>query len=561
MNQENPIILKPTYYWDYFNYILLYVQKHYQNLLSDSEKEFLIHFQSLSFESQCLFIRLASRRTPWFRVESLVYPEISSIDLALDELIASEFLKVFEKDEVEHLPSLLRAFNKQECLKISKQHITSIKGLNSLKKEDLVQLILEHISASLILNEIQMISPQIVQPLRLTTYSFLQFLFFGSRSRDLTDFVVRDLGHRSFVEIEEEHFVPYFNHRKEAVEKWNISVWRQWLYEMMPQENVTETIYFSWKNEILPLKDELSELASYSFEKTLFELGRYLERQNELEKALEVYQHSLQSNVIERIVRIYQKMKNWEKATYWARLGLEVSITPKEIHFFTDFLAKIDTKKSIKKVTKSLKEAEKITISIQWKSNVEAGVIDYFQNKGFYASFSENRVWKNLVGLWFWDIIFDSKDQAYHHPFQSAPSHYAKDDFLLSKKNEFLSLLSMIENKLDLMEHLIAQSKKHQMQINPLVDWTTIDFELLEKVIYALNSSAILAVVKQIWMNLSSHSKGFPDLFIQKGEEYAFIEVKSPNDHLSAIQYFWHDFFKEVGIEFKLIRVEWGSWA
>lgn len=558
MNQENPIILKPTYYWDYFNYILLYVQKHYQNLLSDSEKEFLIHFQSLSFESQCLFIRLASRRTTWFRVESLVYPEISSIDLALDELIANEFLKVFEKDEVEHLPSLLRAFNKQECLKISKQHITSIKGLNSLKKEDLVQLILEHISASFIWNEIQMISPRIVQPLQLTTYSFLQFLFFGSRSRDLTDFVVRDLGHRSFVKIEEEHFVPYFNHRKEAVEKWNISVWRQWLYEMMPQENVTETIYLSWKNEILPLKDELSELASYSFEKTLFELGRYLERQNELEKALEVYQHSLQSNVIERIVRIYQKMKNWEKATYWARLGLEVSITPKEIHFFTDFLAKLDTKKSIKKVTKSLKEAEKITISIQWKSNVEAGVIDYFQNKGYYASFSENRVWKNLVGLWFWDIIFDSKDQAYHHPFQSAPSHYAKDDFLLSKKTEFLSLLSMIENKLDLMEHLIAQSKKHQMQINPLVDWTTIDFELLEKVIYALNSSAILAVVKQIWMNLSSHSKGFPDLFIQKGEDYAFIEVKSPNDHLSAIQYFWHDFFKEVGIEFKLIRVEWG---
>ena len=558
MNQENPIILKPTYYWDYFNYILLYVQKHYQNLLSDSEKEFLIHFQSLSFESQCLFIRLASRRTTWFRVESLVYPEISSIDLALDELIASEFLKVFEKHEVDHLPSLLHAFNKQECLKISKQHITSIKGLNSLKKEDLVQLILEHISTSFIWNKIQMISPRIVQPLQLTTYSFLQFLFFGSRSRDLTDFVVRDLGHRSFVKIEEEHFVPYFNHRKEAVEKWNISVWRQWLYEMMPQENVTETIYLSWKNEILPLKDELSELASYSFEKTLFELGRYLERQNELEKALEVYQHSLQSNVIERIVRIYQKMKNWEKATYWARLGLEVSITPKEIHFFTDFLAKLDTKKSIKKVTKSLKEAEKITISIQWKSNVEAGVIDYFQNKGYYASFSENRVWKNLVGLWFWDIIFDSKDLAYHHPFQSAPSHYAKDDFLLSKKTEFLSLLSMIENKLDLMEHLIAQSKKHQMQINPLVDWTTIDFELLEKVIYALNSSAILAVVKQIWMNLSSHSKGFPDLFIQKGEDYAFIEVKSPNDHLSAIQYFWHDFFKEVGIEFKLIRVEWG---
>jgi len=557
MQQENPIVLKPTYYWDYFHYITVYIQKHYLRILSDSEKLFLSNFQSLSFEGQCLFIRLASRRTTWFRVESLTYPEIISLRDAVSELINHGFLKVFSKDDFDHLPILLTTFNKQECLQLSTTHLTHFKGLKSMKKEELVQTILENMATFDLWFEVQKLSTCIIQPLQLTTYSFLQFLFFGGRNKDLTDFVVRDLGHRTFVEMEEQHFVPYFNSRKEAVEKWNISVWRQWLYEMMPQENSTEMIFHSWKNEILPLKDSLSELATYSFEKTLFEVARFLERKNELEKALEVYQQSLQSNVIERIVRIYQKNKNWDEAIYWARLGLELSLNPKEIHFFTDFLDKLESKNSIKKVTKSLKEAEKITISIQWKSNVEQGVMDYFQSKGYYSAFSENRVWKNLVGLWFWDIIFDSKDLAYHHPFQSAPSHYAKEDFLLSKKNQFLELLSLIDNKSELLLHLKSQAKNNHLKINPLVDWFNIDFELLEKIIGALPKEAILAVVNQIWMNLSTHSKGFPDLFVQKGEEYVFIEVKSPNDHLSAIQYFWHDFFKQVGIEFKLIRVEW----
>jgi hypothetical protein len=37
----------------------------------------------------------------------------------------------------------------------------------------------------------------------------------------------------------------------------------------------------------------------------------------------------------------------------------------------------------------------------------------------------------------------------------------------------------------------------------------------------------------------------------------SFIEVKSPNDHLSAIQYFWHDYFRQIDIPFRLIRVQW----
>jgi hypothetical protein len=72
-----------------------------------------------------------------------------------------------------------------------------------------------------------------------------------------------------------------------------------------------------------------------------------------------------------------------------------------------------------------------------------------------------------------------------------------------------------------------------------------------------VSSESLKQVCLHFWKNASTHAKGFPDLFIYRGQEYAFIEVKSPNDHLSAIQHDWHQFFREQKIEIKLLRVVW----
>jgi LPS sulfotransferase NodH len=68
---------------------------------------------------------------------------------------------------------------------------------------------------------------------------------------------------------------------------------------------------------------------------------------------------------------------------------------------------------------------------------------------------------------------------------------------------------------------------------------------------------SLSTVLRYLWTHLSTHAKGFPDLFIFKDSEYQFIEVKSPTDHLSAIQHFWHEYLKRTGIETELYRVVW----
>jgi len=61
--------LSATYYWEHFSYILRYIDRHYLPLLQEKEIVFLKDFSELPFDAQCLYLRLASRRSAYFRIE------------------------------------------------------------------------------------------------------------------------------------------------------------------------------------------------------------------------------------------------------------------------------------------------------------------------------------------------------------------------------------------------------------------------------------------------------------------------------------------------------------
>lgn len=532
MSEKSEIELSATYYWDHFSYILRYLDRHYLPLLQEKEIAFLQDFSDLSFAAQCLYLRLASRRSPYFRVEKLTYPEIGELPSTVRILLQAGFLQeVFDGAE--------SIFTKQECVTLAKKQ--GIKVPSTSSKDEVAALVS---SADLIAE----FSSGVVTPLRMEVFSFLQFLFFGTRSRDLTDFVVRDLGHRAFVQVQEEDLKPYFQTREEADQKWIISMWREWFYTTSVS---ADDILASWRVHMLPLLDVLLEPSIRAFEKTCYALGRLLEREKALLEALEVYEVSLSGASLERRVRVLQKIGELEEAVNWARVGLELCDSPTEIHFFEDFLAKQASKKSIKQVTVSLKQAELIEISPEYIGQVEAGVAAYFIAQGYYAAFTENQIWRNFLGLFAWDLIFSDRKDGFHHPFQWAPSHYAKESFggelplhLLSDRPALLAILQ-------------ARAEANQGAMNPLVDWYSLDFNLMERFLQVMPTEGLAAITQYLWTHLGTHVKGFPDLFIQNGDEFAFVEVKSPNDHLSAIQHFWHDFLRKNGVPVRLVRLKY----
>ncbi len=387
---ENPesANFSPSYYWDYFQYVLRYVDKHYKNLLNPAESQFISSFHQLSFSAQCLFLRLCGRRVDWFHRNALRYSEIADLQQAVDELIQVGFVGSYSEKVFK--TSILQVFTKQICLEILASDLGEAK-FKSLPKAALVNLLEDRKLPD------NFDSSVWIQPLQVERYTFCMFLFFGSKHRDLTEFVVRDLGHRQYVEVAEEDFLPYFTTRKEIDEKWQISLWREWFFE---QKDKLDPIHLkhSFVETLMPLAANLAELAIPAYERVLFQVARHLERQNYLQDALDVYEQSASAQSLERRVRILAKLKRFDEAIQWAEFGKEFVENPTELHFFQDFLARQASKMQVKQVTARLKNATKIAIDGAYQGRVEQGLIDYYQAQGYYAAFAENAVWKNMLG-------------------------------------------------------------------------------------------------------------------------------------------------------------------
>jgi hypothetical protein len=491
----------------------------------------------------------------WFREEKLSYGEISNIPLCLNELGENGFIRFASTQDSVNLGPILSVFSKKECIALASNLPHFPKYASNISKDDLVDLCKPF--GIEILKEMNKISARLICPVQLEYFTFIQFLFFGTKFRDMSEFVIRDLGHRQYVEVNEEEFIPYFQTRKEAVEKWKISLWRENFHEMSKDSASTYELVESWNQDILPMYDDISDVALGSFERALFSLGRWLERLGFLEMALDIYEPSLSSLSLERRVRILAKLKRIEEALMWANVGIEIAFSPKEIHFFEDFILKQNSKKHIKAVTQSLKSSPTLLIDIKWKGNVEMGVMHYFENLGYSAHFTENHLWKNILGIIGWDLIFDEKQTGMHHPFQWAPSHYSSDGFTIGKEKNFEDKISLLGSIDSFIIYALEIKENHEGKLNPLIDWYTLDIQLIRELIHRVPFESLSMVLRYLWTHLSTHAKGFPDLFIFKDSEYQFIEVKSPTDHLSAIQYFWHDYLKRTGIETELYRVVW----
>ncbi|MEN9730598.1 MAG: DNA-directed polymerase, partial [Bacteroidota bacterium] len=342
MENVDPSNFSPTYYWDYFQYVLRYVDKHYKNLLNPAEFQFISSFQALTFPAQCLYLRLAGRSVAWFNQASLNYSEIESLDKAMQELKSQGFVGEYDADV--YTPALLQVLTKQTCIHALKEISNSKESFKALSKQELVDLLVDTPLAATFTKS------DWIKPLQLDLYHFCSFLFFGSKNRDLKEFVVRDLGHRQYVEVDEDDFQPYFTSRKEIEDKWQLSLWREWFYEQQDQLDPGQ-LKDSLFESIIPMAKDLSDLAVPDYERLLFQVGRFLERQSYLEQSLEVYEQAGSAQALERRVRVLAKLKRVEEATLWAEFGRLNVENPTELHFFQDFLARQASKKQVKQVT------------------------------------------------------------------------------------------------------------------------------------------------------------------------------------------------------------------
>ncbi|WP_229253732.1 VRR-NUC domain-containing protein [Dyadobacter sp. NIV53] len=278
-----------------------------------------------------------------------------------------------------------------------------------------------------------------------------------------------------------------------------------------------------------------------------------------LSQALSIYQLTNNAPARERRVRLLYNLGEIDEALALCEEIAENPQNADERYFSEDFYEKINNKKKriVKRTTQALKSAGAIDIPIMYRYQVELGAIHYYREQGFEAVFSENEPWRSLFGLLFWDIIYDMNVKAIHNPLQRVPSDFFLPDFYLKRSEQLLERMKTADTR-EAIEEIVKKTYHEKLGLtNVLVSWYEGSLEKVLTLISWLTPEQIHAVLLEIAYNLRENTRGFPDLMVWNETEYAFIEIKSPTDHLSSRQLHWQHFFLEHGIQSRIVRVRW----
>ncbi len=524
----------------------------YQQILLANESKFIKQFKALSEDGRCLFLRMVLRRGVYFKKKTLVYKEILDLDAAIVELNRKKFAKQIKAKSKEELSDLMPLFIKKELIEFAERLDLNIPS-KSAKKNELLALLIEAPKTKLLKAITEVFT--VVKQEKIEEVERMLFLFFGNRYRNISEFVVRDLGYRNFREVQLDQLTPYFKTRLEIDQKWTVNLWGITVYEQLAAETPINEIFDELKLQVLSTTIDTYP-AERSLSRLLIKVGRDLERSNHFEEALWAYEQTDYPPSNEREIRVLAKLGEAEKAIETCTRLQEATAHAEEYYFAKDFKARLLNKKNVKSTTQKQKEANSITIDVSFKNQVEMGTLSHYVSQGYNGMFSENLLWNSLFGMLFWDVIFADQQDAFHHPFQFSPSDWRTDHFYDKRKDIIDNQLLILKNRKKLKNHINIVFKEKYGLANPLIFWYEELLEHLEIFISYLSEFQLHKILLEMARNPKSNTKGFPDLFIWKGEDYQFVEVKSPNDKLSAQQLFWLDLFKSIDIKAEVLNVK-----
>lgn len=543
MADQDKIILPPRYYLDYFKYLLEFISEGSGHLLSDDDQSFIALFESLSEDAQCLLVRMLNRKGEYFRLEKLAYEEIGNIPMAAQELVEAELVSLDPPNDF----LLFHLFTKSELNQL-------YPGRDFVKKyKDDILIELAEANAPGDYDELRE-KHTIIQLLIQEQIEYLKLLFFGHAHGMMTEFVIRDIGNVKLENMDDVTFTPWFDSIEEAKSVFELYKWDRTIKHaipvLLPEEIGELTGSVNWS---IYLNHPKSRKIGDKF---MLRLGEYFEKTGLLEEALTYYSLARKHPARERRIRIHEKLDDLDTAKELAEIAFESPFNASEKIFAKDYLEK-KSKRNYRSTTAKINLSPEIVIVEPVGHRVEQHALHYYDALGYQGTHSENYLWRSLFGLIFWDELFGKQHATFHHPLQRMPSDLHSEDFYLNRKKHLEKHLKQFRSRKQFSAFLDSMHQSKQGINNPLVGWHESLPGTLQACIQHVPLKGLKAVLLEMAKNVKDNSTGFPDLFIWNDSTYHFYEIKSPNDHLSAQQLFWIDFFEEQKIKADILRVKY----
>ena len=538
------IELPLDYYHQNFCQLLHVVQQRYTDLLNEQEHRFLTQFSAASTAAQCLYVRLSGRSKSLFRLSKLQYAEIPDLLHAAQELETLNLLSINPSLATEQL---LPLFTKPELVQ---QFKTA--GSSKMSRRALDEYLIEHAESA----DVESLThlDTVLAVLQEEHLPVFKLCFFGNLYQDLTEFVLRDLAIYQFeaysLDTEsrqfsdraqlEQHLLYYAcsSLSEEAVANGPESMLA--LSQALPTPNTDD----------LSLQRRVSRLRN--------NLARDLERQKEPELALQLYAQSDSPPARERSARIKMSAGDIDESLALCR---EIRLNPSdeaEAVFAQQFAQRHAKRHGRDWPVFEQHKAQVIKFQLEQTDSVELDTATQLAQDG-ECHFVENTLFSSVLGLALWPAVFAPIKGAFSHPFQARPHDFHHSDFVPLRADIIQPALELqLTDPAAFKEQIVKRFNHKHGTANPLVYWSTLDEQLLDKALEEIPAAHWQVIFQRLLSDLRNHRNGLPDLiYFPSGGGYELVEVKGPGDRLQDNQKRWMQFFQQHDIPHWVAQVSW----
>ena len=551
------------YYADNLIALIEGVRQQYGDILTAEESEFGEGVVAMPAEAQRLLARLISRKGPLVRVDSLNFREIDDTAAALTHLVAQGFVCWCPEAPAADLARLLTRAELAQCFEdvlaalavsplattangeCAATRLADAEGLPdappkraTARKGNYLEWIEGSLSDSEVHRRIEGCFPWVALDIgdRLELY---RLLFFGDRRRDLSTFVLRDLGLARYPEYE------LARERRLFADRASLDAY---VALLGLGDHVHELGSTPQADDAMPVLEALwrphaHRLFERRRSRILNRLGRGLERAREFDAALACYARSSMAPARERRTRILKRLGDVDAVDRLRRRMRERPFCPQE----ADFAARFGTRRQ-----RAWPDGT-IVLDVPNIDRVEAAAAAALTAEEGCAWHLENALPMGLFGLAYWDWVFAPVDGMFINAFQTAPIDLFWPDFLEARREKCTDPLDADDEAL--RAALLAKCRAHRGVANRLVDWRAFDVDTLDRLLDGLGMNTVRKLVAFASEDLDNARRGFPDLTVVYGPgRFEFVEVKGPNDRLRDDQYLWIDRLRAAGLPVRVAR-------
>ncbi|KAK9991346.1 hypothetical protein SO802_026331 [Lithocarpus litseifolius] len=565
-----------TKYLQNFCLVIYEVLRSNPHLFTDDEKKFMESFTSLSNDSQRLFVRLYTRKGPWFRISTISYSEVLDPQEAVKGLSAMGFLCLFEdKDklhdnDIKEILNLLTVSELHDILcklkKVLPSNVCCQNSNHGRRKSDLLESLLPLFVGGLCPHLTSLVLDKTGACIRISSKAEsliwrAERLFFLNGEQNLSTFLLVDLGivkYPTYDCIISEQIFPGQDDLLAYEEAIEVAQLMDEALDGNAVELVLRCIKISdsriSSSSMKTMESTTSELvatfyssfsASWVYSKVVLLGVSFLERERRYNDAINLLKRLLNCFTCDGR-RGYWTLRlsiNLEHTGYpnesltvaedglqdpWVRAGSRMALQRRILRLgkpprrwkTPSFSASIK-----RKITEVHVQGRPLNCEMGMKNRfygedgeqcgVEQLALQYYAGEGggWQGVHTESGIWLTIFGLLMWDIIFSNVPNVFRTRFQTAPLDMETDSFYLVRKSCIESHLQKIHDGMG-EEILITSWESHVGTACRGVNWDWHSLTELRAAVTCIGGPCLASLCRHLAQDYRSWSSGMPDLLL-----------------------------------------------